>query len=788
MIPRGKYFNSTERALLQDLAVAFDAGRARPEEELTRKDYGINIPMVVSVFKERWVYRTEETLTLQPERAAGSHYFLFQKNLGVSNIPLVELLALLRMNATYRDTKRRAQINFYSDEQYTTFLRNLFESLYPSKTIETESALKDVIKNIVSKVATNYLEILTSTVVVEPYFTSAVVHIPKVLSLNIRKIVAESGYIHSVGYSLYARSASKAHQGQVIDAIKRFLAAAKSTKPIYITPYANEYFDPYDRTDSTASLRNGLDGVRIQLRKYFINGQPFQEFLNRLHRDFGERVYVARGLQDYRLERGSASFDRTWTIWFLTDYKCLVTPTELVARTPDPYLMVFAQYYRNGNQFVTFKERKPAWAAPVTLPHTLSIGMVNILRQQIPESAPAIVVDPFCGTGTTLIDAFLRIPNCTLVGLDCQVGMPQLVRDNLDFFSLDRRRMAAFCLKLSNIVKELESHLKNSGSARITPITQIHGGLNDLSDASPGTDISDQAVFDFVLHHCLLDILTKSSRGADWVADGAKTIIDEGSGQAFLANYNSKKYFDLRVLYYLLWRGLANGLFSLRSDLDKVYEVIHDELSKFLREAHNLGDGLAQDQQFSEGKFSGHFGRYSLATMARRDAIARMSKNLCELDGRELIRKLGNPAQRSRTYLSVVDDSVSVLSRLHKCIDVIVTDPPYGFNTGNDILELHELYSGFVRAAVQSLKHGGQLMVALPAFARNGRQIPYFQSRAPMIRQIISQTESIGRRAISVSRTVPVADRLGYPPFYWSSSAALSRSVLWFTIEDVIRR
>ncbi|PZR81145.1 MAG: hypothetical protein DLM68_18390 [Hyphomicrobiales bacterium] len=46
------------------------------------------------------------------------------------------------------------------------------------------------------------------------------------------------------------------------------------------------------------------------------------------------------------------------------------------------YLIVYAQSYLIHTQLNVYKERKPAWIASTTLPHTLSAALLNIAKYQ----------------------------------------------------------------------------------------------------------------------------------------------------------------------------------------------------------------------------------------------------------------------------------------------------------------------------------------------------------------------------------------------------------------------
>jgi hypothetical protein len=270
---------------------------------------------------------------------------------------------------------------------------------------------------VVAAVCENYGQMLKSTIVLETFYTSAVAHIPLSLSSNIRRVVAQSGYIQSAGFSIYVRRAERADQKELDQRLDAFLApilAKNARAKIYLTPYAIEYFNPYEARDTSISVRNGLDGVRLDLRKHFLSGQPLRDVLHKMAIDRSS-LHVAKGLVSYNAEIRAARSDRNltneYTIWIISDTRYIRPDETMYVRAKEPYLIVYAQYQNNANQFILYKERKPAWVASVTLPHTLSIACLNIAREaagrrrtapsasdglSIPRAHVPVIVDPFC--------------------------------------------------------------------------------------------------------------------------------------------------------------------------------------------------------------------------------------------------------------------------------------------------------------------------------------------------------------------------------------------------------
>ena len=82
----------------------------------------------------------------------------------------------------------------------------------------------------------------------------------------------------------------------------------------------------------------------------------------------------------------------------------------------------------------TFSERRPRkkpFFHPSAMPSKMARCMVNLAHGK-PE---ALVLDPFCGTGTSLIEA--TFIGCRAVGVDAQRRMIMGHRRNLRFFNID---------------------------------------------------------------------------------------------------------------------------------------------------------------------------------------------------------------------------------------------------------------------------------------------------------------------------------------------------------------
>ncbi len=116
--------------------------------------------------------------------------------------------------------------------------------------------------------------------------------------------------------------------------------------------------------------------------------------------------------------------------------------------------------------------------------------------------------------------------------------------------------------------------------------------------------------------------------------------------------------------------------------------------------------------------------------------------------------------------------------------DVILTDPPYGFNTDEDPLSLGELYLRSLEAMLGALRPGTDchLIVCLPEQSFVGRATPWYTRRPAYVRQVFALVDRYDREVIRVGQVFPSHGRTAGPPYYWQSDRALRRSILHFVL------
>ena len=522
-------------------------------------------------FLYSWVFIAADSITIDPTAASGSYFFLFWKNLGVTNISLAELLSLIRTFSRNRKTGDQLLIDFSSTKNYKSFFRNLWESIFlyipaPSATNSIPEFPHDEVERAVDALIKFHEEFFLRTIIVDSYYTSVVVHIPPSIRVDTRSVTVQSGYVHSSGAALYFRNIEKAEQRAIIEILSEYFALHPNKK-FFITPYAAEFFSPFEH-ESSASIRNGLDGVRIQLGKHYIEQEQLLNFLMRLEALFPQSLCTPGGATDYSYERRISLRDGATsdcTIWFVTDYGITIDDIHrAVHRSREIYIVIYAQYYFNNNQLTIYKERKPAWFQSTTLPHTLSAAMINIARHysDLKRSvAIQLILDPFCGTGTTLFDAYVRFPGAAVVGLDSNPLVPLLVRHNASFFA-NAEEVPPLLSTIKSIEARIHRAIENNTAEReVEEITKAV--VTDRFD-DPGRSRVPENDFEYALAIVLRELELADGREiSDAVV--SKVAISGFSPELMKALADEQFPFSIKIIIYSIWRALLNNTFSMRT-------------------------------------------------------------------------------------------------------------------------------------------------------------------------------------------------------------------------------
>jgi hypothetical protein len=663
---------------------------AEPDEQARRRH--IFSP---SRFFHEW-FRVKGTAT----------YFLFKKNLRVTNLQFAELLSLIRLHIHGQPL---ANLHFASPGDYDAALVNLVTSFG-----------EDDVERVNRVIAEQYGSLLRSTVVVRQFFGSAVVFTPPALTLDLNSICGYSGYIHSCGPLIYLRRIDKADEDQFISNLRQHLRTALGKR--FFSVYAREDYKPTSRLEAEEA-RSGIGDVRLYVEKFVMKSRPLVRVINRIKTELDDKLYVpppGNARSERRDFRRSSS-----TIWLLLESDSAAIGPD---QPRDRYYVCYEQQLHNENPLHVLDESKPAWIAPVTIPHTMLGAMMNITRPGWPHG-DVHIGDPFGGTGSTILES-LKFPNVHARCADSEHIAPLLAHDNLAFFRFTREEfndlydhLSAFSKK--NAKPEHRDRILNAYEWAKEQLAPYIDGSKDIRDvgfsAQDVATISERPLLDRLCLYLLLKANYRSLHGL------MRRELGQGPN---LAKYHAQY---VQEAFERETRDLAEST---------------KELARKLRRKRKVADGVTLTQ-----------GRYSDGCL-----IA--------------IRSTSH-------YEYVVRDATELEADSY---DVIITDPPYGFNTNEDAEKLAKLYGEMAVVLLKALRDGGQLVVALLERSHVGRFAPFFTHRELFTHQLLHAARDIGRDVYIPAAILPSHGDDYRPPYYWESERALRRSILHFHVRHARRQ
>jgi tRNA G10 N-methylase Trm11 len=711
-------------------------------------------------------------------QAGEAYFFLFRKNLKVTNIQFAELLALLRSHSTDTITKRPVDdLRFLSTTEFKTAIMEIMEAFqqYPED-VRYQTAVE------------LYWPLLSRTAVIDNYYGSCAVYIPCHLEIDLPLICAYSGYIHSCGHMVFFRNIEKADKDTFFTDIDNYLENHKdSDKPTLFSVYAHEDFTKLDR-GREEYLRDGLDDVKIYLEKYYVGSErlvdvlremrSLERFKNRLlipePGDYKAVLGGKRGITtnaphlhpDYdpssvKYDEAAAEVDPSKTLWLLVDY-AIGEPAN--HRGDDRYYICYEQRYLNENPFHLFDENKPAWIAPTTIPHTLLAAMINITGlSRSPDGDQIVLADPFVGTGTTWLEACKLLPGIEQHCTDKAPIAPVLARDNLAFFSSDYQGLMNYWKELKEYDIPRTPRLDDSwqGRARNAHDKAIifFDKLLDLAreELAKGQDQSDSLKQKDLIEKILYCLQTQENLDEfERMESGAK------------------------IFFYLSLRTVQLGI-AERERGEGWESTYSRQVARMLIPTAKLIDLRKREADTGTpmGSFSLIQGYYSKSCTISQKVLAELHEQIT-----------ANNTQWPAIQICDATEEKIYSLKPNTC-NLIITDPPYGFNTDDDAKDLAGVYDTVLRKMIEALRpEEGHLVLCLLDRSFTGRRSLSFTRKEIIIQQVLSIAEHLKprREVIVQASAVPHHRALFRPPYYWESERALRRAILHFTFRAVSQK
>ena len=644
------------------------------------------------------------------------YFFLFSKNLNVTNIQFAELISLLRMHTkgTWKPG-RKGGLHFQSVDDFKESVRSLARAFPP--TPDRPRLLAEL-----------YGDLLRRTVVIHTFFGSCAVFPPPGVSFELGPICRESGYIHSAGRAVHIRSVYKSRADDLRTRLVEYLKGSRipKNKKIAFYVFSHEDFTPFDSAHRHL-LRHGLDDVKVFLEKMYVGPERLVKALASLASDPSLKHRIAPAppgsYKSHAEFQSRPEMLKDRCLWLLQDRG--VSATDM-SPTDTSYLICYEQLFKNRSPLHIFDENMPAWSDHTTIPHTLVAAMINVTRPGWPESVRFL--DPFAGSGTIPLSACVRsnIQGKTPIVRACDIDPvgAVLTRTNLGFFSLSAAALAGLHRFLSDLATAL-------GKMKSYEAVAADATWSEFKDA----------------HALLIEAAKEEFKFSTSVASRL-SLLSERSKLAFFVLLRAEK------------RHVAGIIRGNEASVDA-----------FSREAEGLGRQIQELQDLRQ----------------REESSSRERDGISLIPGKYSIGVGWSPKDFSDgSSVECVTEELSATRGRGKQWEVIVTDPPYGFNTAAEVARLADLYGRMAREFIELLNPtGGQLVLALPEWSHTGRAIPMFALKGIVTEQILAAAHDCGREVSQPASSAPIPTALFRPPFYWESDRALRRSILHFSIRKI---
>ncbi|HEX8197691.1 MAG TPA: hypothetical protein VF571_15980 [Pyrinomonadaceae bacterium] len=683
-----------------------------------------------------------------------AYYFLFRKNLKITNIQFAELLALIRSHNKSKETgKAVSDLQFLSPPEFYTAIREIVES-FPHEETNPKSKYE--------LIADLYYSLLSRHVVVDSFFGSCAVFVPPSLEIDLPLICANSGYIHSCGKNIFTRKIDKTKKEDFFQAIERHLTVREQknqNNSVLFTVYAHEDFTENEKPEKQEYLRHGLDDVKVYIEKFYMDAIRLVDVVEEMREEFKDKIIIPpSGTPPSHTRRkilnnekiNEKNGDPYSTIWLLVDYSI---SKDLKQRGDDRFYICYEQMYINESPFQFFDENKPAWLSHTTMPHSLLSAMLNITGLSRQHENEFVLADPFGGTGTTWLEA-IKLKNVITKCTDIEPIAPLMAEDNLDFFCKPVEDIEWLITKLDELEDYVQTLKPYSAMADIVKFYRTAIGIFDSLNTKPGENYIEKLSEDVVTEL-------------------------------------RKKSFNERFLFYIVLRTVGRSSVAIQRGTEEWGTAfaaqanrIKLQLKAFLESKKNTQNKLGEVENFSI-----YQSLYSKGCVVSEEVLKKTKDiiNRMHNGNQEDIETLSSKINAVKIF-DVRDDCNSVNSSLvpNSC-DVIVTDPPYGFNTDSNPEHLARLYSGVIEKMINALKEDGQLVICLLDRSHTGRRSPYFTHKEIITQQILSLAERSKpkREVIIPAYAVPERKELFRAPFYWESERALRRAILHFRLKTI---
>jgi site-specific DNA-adenine methylase len=521
--------------------------------------------------------------------------------------------------------------------------------------------------------------------------------------------------------TVFIEKVYKTQSADFLSRIKKYLYDTCSGKKLRFIIYARE--DWPDKHETIPELtEKGIQEVKISVGKFFMGKYSIQRVVTELKKGYGAQLKVTQPghLHEDRMNGARSSTGSKDVLLDRTRSLFLIVDRQIGDNPRFPadtkFFICYEQQVINCNPCHVFDEDKPAWIDHTTIPHTLMGAMINVTRPWWPKDSKSPI---------RLCDPFVGSGTTWLEALKYSQVKP---------FCSDRHPMA------SSLANENLNFFAKSREELI----KLMNDLSQLKDSSP--TLRRKSTFERAKDFYFKCSRRKNRSGGMLLADPELIRIFNASDELFRYAF----YLILKVERRSSGLEINDAQWStlFTKEIEKQTRAIH-----YLLDKNKMGVYEHDDSRLEIGQ-----GGYSRAIKVNY----------------RFIKNLNNSARGTCLGQREVKDLQK------RSVDVIVTDPPYGFNTDEDPTYLANTYAEMIPSLVNALRDDGQLVLALPDWSHSGRQILAFTYKEFVTNQVILAADQRGWEVIRSAAPATRERDLFRAPFYWESERALRRAILHF--------
>ena len=641
-------------------------------------------------------------------------HFIYRCNHNITDIQYRELVELLRMHCKLESLETK--VHFKVRTQMENFMEKFYDEIF------SNHACHEVRKACFEK--------MSNTIVLDNFHTTSLVYVPNGIQIDFEAIIYEAGYLLACGENVFVRNIEDTTFDDVLTSVVKY-SEQEQIHPI-VRVFDSETVPYADREYENDYKNNGVMGLQIDSKQFYMKNESVENAVKQINRNL-----------DF-LGSQISQDEKSTFLWLFRDFDIEYTRKS----SNDNYYFLTKIFFLNKNNCYLFDTDHPAWNN-MLIPHSFVTAMLNISRGSAPERKELIVLDPFVGSGTMAVES-AKFHNIRFFGGDKNPNSQRQTMDNLLFFSLNSENvtflaklllgyMQQKCLECylemhSNISKRQQKRIKQleakTAEEKIYLFNRIHEIERLLWENEEMLCSSDE------IHEEKMNKMQKIK-----LLDSDETLFERIFlyifRKAFLRHLSHDSDVALKEMRYYFFEELKTFFFRLLDMIDDL---------KITEACNEGGNNLTvfKDIQYVNGFYT------EKQKEMFKDSI------LAPIDMKQFFLKWQG----------------------EKKADIIITDPPYGYNTIEEDETLYKLYCNLVENSVKSLNNGGQIIICLAAKMNQGKRLPEFIKRDFLLDLFRNAAHKNKMRIVELDEEICHMGTLYQFPFFWESKKVLRREIL----------